>query len=62
MQNKLNLNSSFWFGKYYGRSVEFVLRTDPKYFRWVYENLSHISIHYELRFKLIELGVLKREK
>jgi hypothetical protein len=37
----LTLSSKFSFGKYSGKKVSSVLRTDPKYICWVHENTSH---------------------
>jgi len=48
----MNLKSKLTFGKYKGRSIQAICRTDPMYLVWCMENTSNLKLSVEDRIKI----------
>ena len=53
MQKKLSKKDKLSFGKYKGKTVEWILKNDPQYIRWIFDNKIQ-NIEFDPKIKIPE--------
>jgi hypothetical protein len=65
MATVMRLRSTVGWGKYHGKSVQWILDNDPEYLKWCYFNLKEANLKKEVCDKLgLDSGIAfhKRKK
>ncbi|MEV4606167.1 hypothetical protein MRBLMR1_001107 [Neorhizobium sp. LMR1-1-1.1] len=61
-ERQITLDGEFWFGRYKGKTGDYVARSNPRYILWVERNLTGVSICPKVRSLAVCVGMMQSEE